>query len=103
MPYQKFFENRRLVMKEREEHYFNFIYNGDEKLGMGKGYYYFFQSLDKEPEDLFGAFYPTKETEHVDFVSVGILNQMKHSTDLGWKYNPYYHVDLEEQFKRRED
>lgn len=87
----------------KKERYFNFIYNGDEKLGMGKGYYYFFQSLDDEPEDLLGAFYPIKETEQVDFVSVGILNRMKQDTDMGWRYNPYYTVDLTKEFNRKED
>ena len=87
----------------KKERYFNFIYNDDEKLGHGKGYYLFFQSLDDEPEDLFSAFYPIKETEHVYFVSVGILNQLRHYSDRGWKFNPYYRVDLTEVFKRRED
>ena len=88
----------------KKERYFNFIYNNDEKLGSGKGYYLFFQSLDDEAEDLFAAFYPLVEgNEYVDYVSVGVLNQLKHYTDLGWKFNPYYRVDLEKEFKYRED
>lgn len=90
-------------MKKEKERYFNFIYNDDESLAHGKGYYLFFQSLDDEPDDLFNAFYPTKETEHVDFVSVGVLNQLRRNTELGWKYNPYYTVDLNEYFYRKED
>ena len=84
-----------------KEHYFNFIYNDDEKLGHGKGYYLFFQSLDDDPEDCFAAFYPIKETEQVDFVSVGVLNQLRYYSDMGWKFNPYYRVDLTEIFKVR--
>ena len=90
-------------MKKEKERYFNFIYNDDEKLGHGKGYYLFFQSLDDEPEDCFSAYYPLKETEHVDFVSVGIINQLVRNTELGWKYNPYYTVNLDEYFYRKED
>lgn len=88
----------------KKERYFNFIYNDDEKLASGKGYYLFFQSLDNEPEDLFAAFYPLVEgNEYVDYVSVGVLNQLKHYTDLGWRFNPYYRVDLNEYFYSKED
>ena len=87
----------------KKERYFNFIYNGDEKLGFGKGYYLYFQSLNDKKEDLFAVHYPIKETEQVDFVSVGVLNQLKYYTDMGWTYNPYYTVDLTKEFNRKED
>lgn len=89
----------------KKEQYFNFIYNDDEKLGFGKGYYLFFQ--DHNGEDIFSKYYPIQKVikgEHtIETIHIGVLDDFYKDTDLGWKYNPYYRVDLTEQFKRKED
>lgn len=83
----------------------NFIYNDNEKLGFGKGYYVFFEGVAKEHkgQPMFECFYPIEEkNEQVDVVCVGILNRIKRDVINGWVYDPYYYVDLSQEFKERE-
>lgn len=81
---------------------FNFIYNDDVELGFGKGYYMFIQGIANENkgQDLFTTYYPLIETKNVDFVSVGLLNEIRHNTEMGWVYDKYYHVDLTKHFAK---
>lgn len=82
---------------------FNFIYNDDNGLGFGKGYYLFFQGIagENKGQDLFGCYYPLIETKGIDFVSIGVLNNLAHYTDMGWQYDMWYKVDLTKIFKRK--
>ncbi|MBO7732049.1 MAG: hypothetical protein J6S67_05840 [Methanobrevibacter sp.] len=83
----------------------NFIYNADEKLGFGAGYYFFFEGTagDTKGKPLFETYYHTEEkNEYVDMISVGILNELRRNAELGWEYDPFYYVDLEQHFGRHE-
>lgn len=72
---------------------FNYIYNSDETFMYGKGYYLIFEGHDGKP--LIETFYPTWEVnEMVDGVSVGILNKIKHLTDMGYVLDVYFITDL---------
>lgn len=89
----------------KKEQYFNFMFNEDEKLGFGKGYYLYFQSMNGE--DLFSKYYPVEKINKGQFeyetISTLIFEDIRHNTELGWTFNPYYKVDLEKEFKVRED
>ena len=81
---------------------FNYVYNSDDKLGYGKGYYIIFE--DNEGSPAFDSYYPIYEKdETMDCVSVGLLNKLDHIYLLGWRLDLGYTVDLNEIFKRRED
>lgn len=81
---------------------FNFIYNDDNELGFGKGYYLFFQGISGENkgEDLFATYYPLIETKNVDYASVGLLNEIRHYEEMGWEYDRWYEVDLTKEFAK---
>ena len=76
---------------------FNFIYNNDETIGLGKGYYIIFEGYDKKIK--WDSYYPTWEhNEQVDGVSVGILNKIQYLIDMGYKLDIYMKVNLKELF-----
>lgn len=76
---------------------FNFIYNNDETIGYGKGYYVIFEGHDKKL--LMDTYYPIwEQNEQVDGVSVGILNKINHLIDMGYKLDIYMKVNLKELF-----
>ena len=80
---------------------FNFIYNDNSKVGFGKGYYLFFQGIAQEDkgQPLFAKYYPLSETKFVDYVSVGMINDLEHYSYMGWEYDRHYIVDLTKEFK----
>lgn len=76
---------------------FNVIYNSDESIGLGKGYYIVYENHNHKPT--FDSKYGTYEySEEVDMVSVGIINKIKFLYDMGYVLDTYYSVDLKEIF-----
>ena len=76
---------------------FNIIYNNDDKIGYGKGYYIIYENYEGEPT--FDSKYGTYEySEDVDMVSVGILNKINHLYDMGYILDKYYNPNLKELF-----
>lgn len=76
---------------------FTIIYNKDENVGYGKGYYLIYEN--NEGKATFDSKYGTYEySEDVDMVSVGILNKMFRMYDLGYVFDRYYPVNLKELF-----
>ena len=79
------------------KHKFNWVYNNDENIGFGKGYYIFFEGHDYKP--LVDCMYPSwEQNEQVDGISVGILNKFRYLEDLGYVYDKNFRVDLKELF-----
>ena len=69
---------------------FNYIYNGDEKVGYGKGYYIIFEGHDGEV--LIDAFYRINDIGHDNFtISTSILEHIKHLIDIGYEFDSWYH------------
>lgn len=76
---------------------FNFKYNTDETIGMGKGYYLFFENY--EGRTTIDCMYPTwEQNEQVDGISVGFLNRFRYLEALGYKYDRNFIVDLKDLF-----
>lgn len=76
---------------------FNVIYNNDETIGFGKGYYVIFENHEGKPT--VDCAYPTWEhNEMVDAVSVGLWNKIKYLIEIGYKLDIYYICDLKELF-----
>lgn len=79
------------------KHKFNWMYNADETIGFGKGYYIIFEGSNYEP--MVDTMYKTWEyNEQVDGISVGILNKFRYLEDLGYVYDRNFIVDLKQLF-----
>lgn len=79
------------------KHRFNYLYNGDESIGFGKGYYIIFEGHDKQLR--VDTYFPTwEQNEQVDGVSVGILNKISYLIDLGYQFDRYLKVNLKDLF-----
>ncbi len=79
------------------KHKFNFIYNNDETIGFGKGYYFIFEGHDYTPmvETMYKCW---EQNEHVDGISVGFINRFRYLENLGYVYDRNFIVDLKELF-----
>jgi len=76
---------------------FNIIYNNDESIGFGKGYYIVFENHEGKPT--LDCRYGTIEyNKDVDMVSVGILNKINYLYDMGYVLDTYYKVNLKDLF-----
>lgn len=76
---------------------FNIIYNNDENVGYGKGYYFIFENYEGKPT--FDSKYGTYEySKDVDMISVGVINKIYRMYDLGYVFDRWYTVDLKELF-----
>lgn len=80
-----------------KKHRFNWVYNSNEEIGFGKGYYLYFENYEFKP--VFECKYGTYEyNPQCDMISVGFLNRIKHLVDLGYVYDPYFKIDLKQLF-----
>jgi len=76
---------------------FNIVYNNDENIGFGKGYYIIYENYEGQPT--FDCKYGVLEyNENVDMVSVGIINKIYYMYDMGWELDIYYGKDLKKIF-----
>ena len=71
---------------------FNIIYNNDENIAWGKGYYVVFENHKGEPtiDSKYGTYEYSSE---VDMVSVGIINKIKYLYDMDYILDVYYAKD----------
>lgn len=76
---------------------FNIIYNSNEDIGFGVGYYVVYENYKGEPA-VDCQYRILEYSEQVDMVSVGIINKIYHLYDLGYILDPYYIVDLKDLF-----
>ena len=83
--------------ENRKKKKFNIVYNNDETVGMGKGYYFIYENYEGKPT--FDSKYGTYEySEQVDMVSVGVINKIKYMYEMGYELDIYYGTNLKEIF-----
>ena len=72
---------------------FNIIWNDNEDIGFGKGYYFIYENYEGKPtfDCKYGVYEYNKE---VDMVSVGVINKINHLYDLGYIYDNYYATNI---------
>ncbi len=80
---------------------FNVIWNEDEKIGFGKGYYIIFEDHEGKPMmDHYYSIGTNKEWHDLEVVSVDIISNIKNMINIGYEFDiySYNHKTLEEIF-----
>ena len=76
---------------------FNVIYNNDENIGYGKGYYVVYENYEGNPT--FDSCYHVIEIdENHDAISIGLLNKFEHMYYLGYVFDYGYAFNLKDLF-----
>lgn len=73
---------------------FNYVYFKGKEMHR-EGVYFIYQTEDKEIH--FDSMYPIKHCdENLDMISYGVLNRINYLIELGYKFDPYLNVNIEE-------
>ena len=72
---------------------FTIIYNGQEDIAFGKGYYFIYENYEGKPT--FECKYSVYEySKEVDMVSVGVINKINDLYYKGYIYDRYYAANI---------
>lgn len=73
---------------------FNYLYF-EGKGSFKEGVYFFFKT--EKNEIYFDSMFPIlHHNEYVDMISYGVLNRIGYLIELGYKFDPYFKVNIEE-------